>query len=139
MRKVLLPCVKEATFHDLVAEATANHPQDRSGYQAVLRQKFMRPYRRLLPLGLEHLSFRSENRFQPVIEALAVIKQSLGPKGQYFPTDVPVEGVVLPSGREMVIEAHAGTTRINRQYDELGVVQRLERALKWKEIWVEGA
>ena len=26
---------------------------------------------------LEHLTFRSENRFQPVIEALAVIKQSL--------------------------------------------------------------
>ena len=108
IRNVLFPCVKEATFHDLVAEAKASHPQYRSWYQAVMRQKFMRHYRRMLPLVLEHLSFRSENRFQPVIEALAVIKQSLGTKGQYFPTDVPVEGVVPPSWRETVIEAHEG-------------------------------
>ena len=139
IRNVLFPCVKEATFHDLVAEAKANHPQYRSWYQAVMRQKCMRHYRRMLPLVLEHLSFRSENRFQPVIEALAVIKQSLGTKGQYFPTEVPVEGVVLPSWRELVIEEHEGTTRINRQYYELCVLQRLERALKCKEIWVEGA
>jgi TnpA family transposase len=139
IRNVLFPCVKEATFHDLVAEAKASHPQYRSWYQAVMRQKFMRHYRRMLPLVLEHLSFRSENRFQPVIEALAVIKQSLGTKGQYFPADVPVEGVVLPSWRETVIEEHEGTTRINRQYYELCVLQRLERALKCKEIWVEGA
>jgi TnpA family transposase len=139
IRNVLFPCVKEATFHDLVAEAKASHPQYRSWYQAVMRQKFMRHYRRMLPLVLEHLSFHSENRFQPVIEALAVIKQSLGTKGQYFPADVPVEGVVLPSWRETVIEEHEGTTRINRQYYELSVLQRLERALKCKEIWVEGA
>ena len=85
---------------------------------------------------LEHLTFRSENRFQPVIEALAVIKQSLGTKGQYFPADVPVDGIVLPSWRDTVIEEHEGTTRINRQYYELCVLQRLERALKCKEIWV---
>jgi Tn3 transposase DDE domain-containing protein len=38
-----------------------------------------------------------------------------------------------------VLEEHAGTTRINRQYYELCVLQRLERALKCKEVWVEGA
>ena len=51
-----------------------------------------------------------------------------------------MEGVVLPSWRESVIESHTdGTTRINRQYYELCVLQRLERALKCKEVWVEGA
>ena len=44
---------------------------------------------RCCPWVLEHLTFRSENRFQPVIEALAVIKQSLGTKGQYFPEECP--------------------------------------------------
>jgi hypothetical protein len=93
----------------------------------------------MLPAILAHLPLRSDNRFQPVIEALAVIKQSLGTQGQYFPTDVPVDGVVPPSWRETVLEEHDGTTCINRQYYELCVLQRRERALKCKEVWVEGA
>jgi TnpA family transposase len=88
---------------------------------------------------LEHLTFRSENRFQPVIEALAVIKQSLDTKGPYLPDDVPLDGVVLPSWRDTVIESKDGNVQINRQYYELCVLQRLERALKCKEVWVEGA
>ena len=89
---------------------------------------------------LEHLTFRSENRFQPVsIEALAVIKQSLNTKGPYLPDDVPLDGVVLPSWRDTVIESKDGNVQINRQYYELCVLQRLERALKCKEVWVEGA
>jgi len=47
--------------------------------------------------------------------------------------------VVLPSWRETVIEEHNGEVRINRQYYELCVLQRLERALKCKQVWVEGA
>jgi TnpA family transposase len=139
IRNVLFPCVKEATFHDLVAEAKASHPHYRIWYQAIMRQKFVRHYRRMLPLILDHLTFCSENRFQPVIKALAAIKQSLGTEGPYLPADVPVEGVVSPRWRETVIEEHEGTTRINRPYYELCVLQRLERALKCKEIWVEGA
>ena len=33
IRNVLFPCVKEATFHDRVAEAKASHPQYRSWYR----------------------------------------------------------------------------------------------------------
>jgi hypothetical protein len=57
----------------------------------------------------------------------------------YLPADAPVDGGVLPSWRGTVLEEHAGTTRINRQYYELCVLQRLERALKCKEVWVEGS
>jgi hypothetical protein len=129
IRNVLFPCVKETTCHELVAEAKASHPHYRIWYQAIMRQKFVRHYRRMLPLVLEHLTF---------CEALAVIKQSRGTKGAYFPADV-VEGVVSPRWRETVIEEHEGTTRIHRPYYELWVLQRLERALKCQEIWVEGA
>ena len=38
-----------------------------------------------------------------------------------------------------LLEAHEGKVRINRQYYELCVLQRLERAVKCKEVWVEGA
>ena len=139
IRTVLFPQVKEETFRDLAAEAKASGPQYRIWYQYVMRQKYIHHYRQMLPWVLEHLTFRSENRFQPVIEALAVIKQSLGTKGQYFPAEVPLDGVVLPSWRDTVIEKHDDTVQINRQYYELWVLQQLERALTCKEVWVEGA
>lgn len=139
IRDVLFPRIKEETFRDLAAEAKASGAQYRIWYQYVMRQKYVHHYRQMLPWVLEHLTFRSDNRFQPVIEALAVIKQSLDTKGHSFPEDVPIDGVVLPSWRATVIEEHEGKVQINRQYYELCVLQRLERALKCKEVWVEGA
>ena len=139
IRTVLFPQIKEETFRDLAAEAKTSGPQYRIWYQYVMRQKYIHHYRQILPWVLEHLTFRSENRFQPVIEALAVIKQALGVKGPYFSDEVPLDGVVLPSWRDTVLEEQHGTVRINRQYYELCVLQRLERALKCKEVWVEGA
>ena len=139
IRTVLFPQVKEETFRDLVAEAKASGPQYRIWYQYVMRQKYVHHYRQMLPWVLEHLTFRSENRFQPVIEALGAIKQALGTKTPYLPDEVPLEGVVLPSWRDTVLEEQDGAVRVNRQYYELCVLQRLERALKCKEIWVEGA
>jgi Tn3 transposase DDE domain len=104
-----------------------------------MRQQSIHHYRQMLPWGLEHLTFRSENRFQPVIEALGAIKQALGTKTPYLPDEVPLDGVVLPSWRDTVLEEQDGTSRVNRQYYALCVLQRLERALQCKEIWVEGA
>jgi hypothetical protein len=85
IRDVLFPRVKEETFRDLAAEAKASGAQYRIWYHYVMRQKYGHHYRQMLPLILEHLTFRSENRFQPVIEALAVLQQYLGTKGLYFP------------------------------------------------------
>src|SRR6266850_823627 len=139
IREVLFPRVGEATFRELVAEAKASGPQYRLWYQYVMRQKYVRHYRRMLPMVLEHLTFRSENRFQPVIDALAVIKQYLGTRSLYLPDEVPIEGVVLPRWRDTVLEHKDGHVRVNRRYYELCVLQQLERALKCKEIWVEGS
>ena len=139
IREVLFPRVSETTFRDLVTEAKASGPQYRIWYQYVRRQKYIHHYRQMLPWVLEHLTFRSENRFQPVIEALAVIKRYLGTKYQYFPEEVPLEGVVPPRWRDTVLESHNGKVRVHRQYYELCVLEQLERALKCKEIWVEGS
>jgi hypothetical protein len=122
IREVLFPRVAEETFRDLVTEAKASGPQYRSWYQSVMRQKYIRHYRQMLPWVLEHLTFRSENRFQPVIAALAVITRYLGTKYHYFPEEVPIEGVVLPRWRDTVLEDRDGKVRINRQYYELCVL-----------------
>ena len=52
---------------------------------------------------------------------------------------MPIEGVVTPRWKEKVFEQVNGETKINRRYYELCVLEKLERALKCKEVWVEGS
>jgi hypothetical protein len=52
---------------------------------------------------------------------------------------VPVEGVFTPAWREKVFEEVEGEYRVNRRYYELCVLEKLQRALKCKEVWVEGS
>jgi hypothetical protein len=47
--------------------------------------------------------------------------------------------VVTPRWKEKVFEQVNGETKINRRYYELCVLEKLERALKCKEVWVEGS
>jgi len=139
VREVIFPRIKEEVFHDLVAEFQSSGPQYRWIYHTIMRNKYGRHYRRMVPLVLQHLTFRSGNRFQPVLDALALIKRYWGTKQEYSPDDIPWEGVVPPSWKELVFEQHGAERKINRHAYELCVLQQLERALKCKEVWVEGS
>lgn len=139
VRDVIFSRVKEEVFRSLVAEFKTSGPQYRILHQSLMRQKYAHHYRQMLPVVLENLTFRSENRYQPVIEAIEVIKEHVHTHRQYLPDDVPLKGVVTRKWKTTVIEEQEGETRINRKYYELCVLQKLKRALKCKEIWVEGA
>ena len=139
VREVIFSQIKEETFHDLVTEFRASGPELRLLRQTVMQRKFARHYRRMLPALLESMRFRSDNRFQPVIEALAAIQRNLTTHQEHFSEQVPIEGVVTPRCKEKVFEQVNGETKINRRYYELCVLEKLERALKCKEVWVEGS
>jgi TnpA family transposase len=139
VREVIFPRVKEETFHNLLTEFRANGPELRLLRQTVMQRKFARHYPRMLPALLASLRFRSDNRFQPVIEALAAVERNLTTRQEYFSEPVPIEGVVTPRWQEKVFERAKGETKINRHYYELCVLEKLERALKCKEVWVEGS
>lgn len=47
--------------------------------------------------------------------------------------------MVTPRWTEKVLEQVDGDTKVNRHYYELCVLEQLERALKCKEVWVEGS
>ncbi|HSL87286.1 MAG TPA: Tn3 family transposase, partial [Bacteroidales bacterium] len=49
------------------------------------------------------------------------------------------EGLLTGSWKEMVVEDDLGSQRIIKHYFELCVLQNLEKALKNKEVWVEGS
>jgi hypothetical protein len=141
VRNVLFPRVKEETFNNLVAEFRLKSPQLRLLRQTVMQQKFARHYRRMLPTLLETLQFRSDNRFQPIIEALEVIRRHIRLHAEHFPTGekIPLDGIVTPKWREKVLGEGEDEPRVNRRYYELCVLEKLEKALKCKEVWVEGS
>ncbi|MCI0412102.1 Tn3 family transposase [bacterium] len=88
---------------------------------------------------LESITFRSSNKFQPVIEALGIIKRTLNDKGNYFHEPVPITGIVTPNWESLVFENVKGEQKVVRKYYELCALQCLERALKCKEVWAEGS
>jgi len=139
VREVIFPKVKEETFQHLVAEFRASYPQLRLMHQTIMERKFARHYRRMLPMLLENLQFQSNNRFQPVIDALALIQKYFHTHHEYFAEQVPLDGIVTPKWHEKVFEKVKDQTKVNRRYYELCVLKKLERALKCKEIWVEGS
>jgi len=143
VRDVIFPTVGEQTLHDLVAEGEATGPIYRRHLQTVIHNSYRSHYRRMLPLVLDALAFRSNNQaHRPVLDALGVIGRHAARKMRLYPADeaVPLGGVVPDAWRAAVIERDAkGRARVNRVVYEICALQALREQLRGKEVWVEGA
>lgn len=143
VRDVVFPVVNEQTLRDLVAEYKAQGGAYRQKVQEVMRSSYRHHYRQILPALLEVLDFHSNNTtYQPVIEALAVVREYVSSRVAWYPLEVspPLEGVVPDSWENIVTEKDsAGETRVNRLTYELSVLQTLRERVRTKEIWVSGA
>jgi len=142
VRNVVFPVVGERTLRDLVAEGEATGPLYRHHLQAVIRGSYSFHYRRMLPIVLAMLEFRSNNKdHRPVLDALELIRRHFDSKSPLYPPGetVPLDGVVQASWRDAVTERDAnGQIRINRIAYEICALQALRERLRCKEIWVEG-
>ncbi|MBD8524423.1 Tn3 family transposase [Pseudomarimonas arenosa] len=143
VQEVLYPVVGEQTLRDLVKEFKSSGPLFRTVVHTVMRASYSNHYRRMLPLLLDALPFRSNNSaYRPIMDALALLQANRGKRFQFFAVsdNLPVDGVIKPKWQEIVIEtAPNGDRRINRINYEICVLQSLRDALRSKEIWVEGA
>src|SRR5205085_12424042 len=102
IRDVVFPVVSEQTLRDLVAEYKAQGGAYRQKVQEVMRSSYRNHYRQILPALLEVLDFRSNNTaYQPVIQALAVVRESVDCRLAGYPlaSSPPLEGVI-PSALE---------------------------------------
>ncbi|EOP90032.1 hypothetical protein IGM_02221 [Bacillus cereus HuB4-4] len=92
---------------------------------------------------LSMLEFRSNNeKYQPILKALHLIKQHIGSRQKYFPVcdAVPIRDVVLPKFQKVVLETDTKVElRVNRINYEISVLHSLRDKLRCKEIWVIGA
>lgn len=143
VKQVLYPIVSEQTLRDLVQEHQASGPAYAHRVRTVMRASYSHHYRRVTPLLLDSLEFRSNNAaHQPVIRALEVIHSYQGRTTTTFPRaeQVPLDGVVRDEWRAFILEQDAtGPPKINRIAYEMCVLTMLRDKLRSKEIWVVGA
>jgi hypothetical protein len=144
VRQVIYPAAGgERTLTDLVKEYKSSGSRYREHVYLVMKKSFSTYYRRMLPHLLDVLDFRSNNEIhQPLIRALALIREYVHAGPAYYPADepVPIEGIVRPMWRDLVVEdGPEGMPRVVRLHYELCALQALRDALRAKEVWVVGA
>jgi hypothetical protein len=143
VRQVVFPVASEQTLRDLVAEYKAQGGAYRRHVQEVMRSSYRNHYRQILPALLDVLDFRSNNTaYQPVIQALAVVREYVDSRLAWYPLESspPLEGVIPSAWEDIATEKDSvGEERVNRLTYELGVLQTLRERVRSKEIWVAGA
>jgi len=142
VREAVYPVVAQDTLEAIVKEYQAKGPGYQRRIQTSIHNSYKSHYRRMLPLMLEALVFRSNNeQYRPVLEALAYFKTLRHSKQRFLDIGaVPRAGIVPRELRPLVIEQEStGTSRIHRMHYEICMLQTLRERLRCKEIWVEGA
>ena len=143
VREVLYPVVGEHTLKDLIKEFKSTGPAYRLHVHSHLRASYGSHYRRMVPRLLEALEFHSNNAaHRPIIEALSLLRSYAGSSARAYATydDVPLDGVVPPGWRELVVTAEGkGRKRVDRIGYEVCVLNALRGALRRREVWVVGA
>ncbi|WP_345406644.1 Tn3 family transposase [Nonomuraea salmonea] len=140
VRKALYPVVGERTLADIIAEAKANEKELRTRVRTKLRGSYSHHYRRGLPKLLKAVRFRSSNdTFKPVMDALDLLKRYDGSDADFYAAAeaVPLEHVVPEDWRDAVLDLDSGL--VERIPYELCVLVALRKAIRRREIWVEGA
>ncbi|MBD2200925.1 Tn3 family transposase [Calothrix parietina] len=143
IKDVIFPVVSETTLKNLVKEYKSTGNAYRERVYTVMRSSYGRHYRRILPLILQQLEFRSNNEVhRPVIQALELLKKYAQSNQRYYDSteDIPIVGVLRSGWQELILEKNSdGDIKVNRINYELSVLQALREKLRCKEIWVVGA
>ncbi len=138
---VLFPVVGRETLLKVIAEYEGReliYEKRRAGEK---KTKYKRSCRRMMKPVLDTLVFRANNPAQqPLLEGLALVRKYLGKKHVYYPEteDIPLD-LLSVDLQELAVADDYGKMRVVKHYFELGVLLKLEKALRCKEIWVEGA
>ena len=104
------------------------------------KKRYTASYRKMVKPVLETLVFRASNPTRrPILKGVAMVRRYLDKKPLCYPeTERVPEGLRTESWSELLIEDDWGSPRIVKHYFELCVLHNLEKALKNKEVWVEG-
>lgn len=134
---VIFPEVTEKWLQALIQEV-----EGAAGYtgkvKKALQSSYRFHYRRMLPELLNNLEFRCTNaQYQPLMQALMLVKSELEQKKPFFPEgmEIPLKGIVPSSWMPLVVEDE----KVNRVSYEICVLKALREQLRCREIWVVGS
>lgn len=141
VESVLFAVVGEDILFRIIEEYEGQDLSYDNTKTAERKNRYTRSYRRMVKPVLDTLVFQATNPSQRTLMAgIALVHKYLDQKHTCYPAleDIPLE---LLSGvpEQLWSKKDGQNTRIMKHYFELCVLQKLEKALKNKEVWVEGA
>ncbi len=144
VKEVIYPVANEAQLETVVESLGEGGTTFKERLHAKMRSSYTHYYRRLLPLILNALAFRSDSlTLKPLLAAIGLLKDFADqPRKVPYPadTDVPMDGVLSPDWQAVVmVTGKGGDPEIDRASYELGVLRTVREKLRCKELWVAGA
>jgi TnpA family transposase len=141
VKNVLFPVVAEEIMYRIIEEYEGHDLSYENTQIMERKRKYTRSYRRMVKPVFDTLIFRTNNPgFNSLVNAIALVRKYLDKKHTCYPEteDVPTD---LLSGvpEEIWTKKNGATTRVVKHYFEICVLQKLEKALKNKEVWIEGS
>ena len=104
VKDVIYSAVPESVLDDLIRESEAEGSFEQN-VRLVTRNSYGHHYRRIVPMLLEALEFKSNNEHhRPVMQALELLKKHRERKSPTFPADevIPLQGVVQDDWHDLV-------------------------------------
>ena len=141
VENVLFPAVGKDVLYQIIAEYEGRELRYENTQAKEKKKRYLTSYRRMMKPVLDNLTFRTTNPVcKPIVDGIILVRKYLDKKNVCYPETEHIHEELL-SGiwEEMGIEKEKDVTRIVKHYFELCVLQKLEKALKNKEVWVEGS
>ena len=141
IRDAIFPVVKEDVLHRLVEESELIEPGYEVSRTRIMHKKYSSSYRRMVKPVLDTLVFRSHNpAHASLLTGIELMHRYLDRRHVYYPeTETIPDDILTGIWRKIGMEESSQGSRVSTKHFELCVLRKLERALKCKEIWVEGA
>ena len=144
VQEVIYPVANETQLETVVEHLGEGGKTFKERLHAKMRRSYTHYYRRLLPLILNALEFRSDSlNLKPLLAAIKLLKASAElSSAESYPTEieVPMDGVLSAEWQDTVmVTGKQGEPEIDRASYELGVLRTVREKLRCKELWVVGA
>ena len=139
IREALFTIVGERTFQQIIDEYKKK-PSYTKEHNISMKFSYGAHYRKMLPDLLEVIEFNTNNAaYQPILDAVTILKKYIDCKDQFFPENehVPTEDAIHPDFKNFIYKKDKnGNKRINRVSYELGVLKVLTEKLSSKALWI---
>lgn len=139
VREVIFSQIGEDVFRRLIEEFEGQELSYENSRAKVKKRKYKGFYRRMMQPVLDTLVFRANNpAYKPLLDGLTLVKKYVDTKYVSYPDETVIPPELLTGEwQELAGKDEKGSSRVFKHDFELCVLQKLEKALKWKEVWVE--